>query len=486
MEADGHGTGAGVAGVQRPAGSAVSAVRRWWGCVDPRSWGIPVRSALAAAAVVLIAFLAMAAVVLVVLYRQLVADVDAAADRRVRDVVAGLQFDPPGELDTGLLATDSQIVAVQLIDTSGAVVRASAGAPLDPLVTPALFGRPRNAVTAEQDDGNDVRVSGAPAERLGNRYTVLVGADGNAVDATVTIVAVLLAIAMPIVVAGAAAATFVLVRRSLRSVEAIRVRVADISAHDLSERVPVPAHRDEIAALAVTMNDMLARVQSGHAAQRRFVGDASHELRSPLSTIISALEVGLTHPELLGPELVDETVLPEAQRMQTLIDDLLLLARADEHGVPLRTADVDLDDLAASEARRIESTTRHTVHADLTPTRLTGDADALTRVLRNLLENAVRHAHSRVEVSVSAADGVVLLRVSDDGPGIPAEERTRVFDRFVRLDSDRSRTGGGSGLGLAIVAEIVSAHGGSVSAGERPGGGTVMTIQLPAPDESSR
>jgi len=463
-----------------------AAVRRRWGWVDLRSRGIPVRSALAAAAVVLFTFLAMAAVVLGVLHRQLLTGVDAAADRRVRDVVAGLQFDPPAELDTGLLATDAQIAVVQVIDSSGALVGASAGAPHDLLVDPALFSGAGTTVSAESEDGTDLRVSGATADRQGNRYTVLVGADGTGVDSTVTIVAVLLVIAMPLVVAGAAAATFVLVRRSLRSVEAIRLRVADISAHDLSERVPVPAHRDEVSALAVTMNDMLARIQSGHAAQRRFVGDASHELRSPLSTIISALEVGLTHPELLKPELVDETVLPEAQRMQTLIDDLLLLARADEHGVPLRTGDVDLDDLAAAEARRIESTTVHAVHADLAPARLTGDADALTRVLRNLLENAVRHAHSRIEVSVGTADAVVWLAVGDDGPGIPTEERTRVFDRFVRLDSDRSRTGGGSGLGLAIVAEIVAAHGGSVSAGERAGGGTVMTVQLPAPDESSR
>ena len=467
------------------AGAAVTAVRRWRGWVDPSSWGIPVRSALAAAAVVLIAFLAMAAVVLGVLHRQLVADVDAAADRRVRDVVAGLQFDPPAELDTGLLATDSQIAVVQVIDRSGAVVRASVGAPHDPLADPVLFSGAGNTVS-EDSVGTDLRVSGAPADRLGTRYMVLVGADGAGVESTVATVAVLLVIAMPVVVAGAAAATFVLVRRSLRSVEAIRLRVADISAHDLSERVPVPAHRDEVSALAVTMNDMLARVQSGHAAQRRFVGDASHELRSPLSTIISALEVGLTHPDLLKPELVSETVLPEAQRMQTLIDDLLLLARADEHGVPLRTRDVDLDDLAAGEARRLERATAHTVQVDLAPARLTGDPDALARVLRNLLENAVRHAHSRIEVAVGTDDGMVSLRVADDGPGIPADERERVFDRFVRLDSDRSRTGGGSGLGLAIVAEIVAAHGGSVRAGERAGRGAVITVHIPAQDESSR
>ena len=149
-----------------------------------------------------------------VLHRQLLTDVDAAADRRVRDVVAGLQFDPPAELDTGLLATDSQIAVVQVIDSSGALVRASAGAPRDPLTDPALFGEVRTTVSTESEDGTDLRVSGAPADRQGTRYTVLVGADGTGVDSTVTIVAVLLAIAMPIVVTGAAAATFVLVRRS--------------------------------------------------------------------------------------------------------------------------------------------------------------------------------------------------------------------------------------------------------------------------------
>ena len=194
---------------------------------------------MAAAAVVLIAFLAMAAVVLGVLHRQLLTDVDAAADRRVRDVVAGLQFDPPAELDTGLLETDSQIAVVQVIDSSGALVRASAGAPRDPLTDPALFGEVRTTVSTESEDGTDLRVSGAPADRQGTRYTVLVGADGTGVDSTVTIVAVLLAIAMPIVVTGAAAATFVLVRRSLRSVEAIRLRVAEISVanHTLAQRI---------------------------------------------------------------------------------------------------------------------------------------------------------------------------------------------------------------------------------------------------------
>ncbi len=173
--------------------------------------------------------------------------------------------------------------------------------------------------------------------------------------------------------------------------------------------------------------------------------------------------------------------------MQALVDDLLLLARADERGLVVRREDVDLDDLAADEAQRLRRETSLAVHADLMPTRLVGDARALSRVLRNLLDNAGMHAASRVDVAVASDHGNAVLSVADDGGGIPAADRDRVFDRFVRLDSGRSRREGGSGLGLAIVREIVAAHHGSVTVGDRPGGGTLMTIQLPltnAPDSS--
>lgn len=233
------------------------------------------------------------------------------------------------------------------------------------------------------------------------------------------------------------------------------------------------------------MNEMLERIESGQAAQRRFVGDASHELRSPLATIISALEVGVAHPELPQTELTQDLVLPEAHRMQSLIDDLLMLARADERGMLLRRQDVDLDDLAAEQIRRLD-TGAVRLQSNLRPARVLGDPAALARVLRNLLDNAVRHARSLVQVAVWQQDAAVLVTVGDDGPGIPAGDRARIFERFVRLEEDRSRAAGGSGLGLAIVAEIVAAHGGSVTAGERDGGGTVMTVQLPAGPESSR
>jgi signal transduction histidine kinase len=299
---------------------------------------------------------------------------------------------------------------------------------------------------------------------------------------------VLLAWTAPIVIAVAAVATYLLVGRSLRSVDAIRTRVADISTSDLAERVPVSSNHDEISALAITMNEMLARIEAGHEAQRRFVGDASHELRSPVAAIISALDVAAAYPELLNSDLAATTLRPEAERMQALVEDLLLLARADEGGRAWRRKDVDLDDVASNEMGRLSRESSVTIVADLVPTRLIGDSGGLTRVVRNLLENAVRHASSRVELRVRPEGPNAVLAVGDDGPGIPEAERNRVFGRFVRLDSERARSGGGTGLGLAIVAEVVAAHGGNVTINDRPGGGALVTVQFPREysPESSR
>ena len=453
----------------------------------PSYWGIPLRSAIVSASVVMAALALGGVAVAALLYRQLVADVDDAAARRVGDLIAGLQTDSAQDLDAALLTTDQRIVVVQIVNAQGTVVRSSPSAPAVPLVAVNSTGAVRRTGLPTTANGDaDVRVSAQTVGGLGGSYTVLVGAGTEGVESTVQTVVVLLGVAAPLVIAGAAAATYILVRRSLRSVDAIRARVADISVHDLSERVPVPTHRDEISALAITMNEMLARIESGQAAQRQFVGDASHELRSPLATVISALEVGVAHPELLTGELARATMLPEARRMQSLVDDLLLLARADERGLPLRRDDVDLDDLAADEIARIRRETPLAVQADLAPAKLTGDRDALLRVLRNVLDNAACHARSLIEVGVRASAQLVWLTVGDDGPGIAVADRLRVFDRFVRLDADRARTGGGAGLGLAIVAEIVAAHGGRVIVDGRAGGGTVIKVQLPRGSESSR
>jgi signal transduction histidine kinase len=285
-------------------------------------------------------------------------------------------------------------------------------------------------------------------------------------------------------------ATFFFVGRSLRPVEAIRQRVATITAQELHSRVPVPAARDEVASLAQTMNAMLDRLEASADAQRRFVADASHELRSPLATV----QVGLDY---LATTTTPANGLRQLQRMQAeterlgrLVADLLLLARVDEHGLALRHDDVDLDDLALAERDRL-----HAQHPDLrvqariSPVRVRGDAGRLERALRNLGDNAARHAASKVTVAVWADAEGAHLAVADDGPGIGSADRQRVFERFVRLDGSRTREDGGSGLGLPISKEIVVGHGGEICVADgldrlSDGGGAVLHVRLPLPAAS--
>lgn len=442
--------------------------------------GISARSAAVSAIVVLCALAIAGAGLDAILYRSLLAGVDYATAERVRDITKALQADSFDDLDNALLHTDQRVVATQLIGPDGTVVRRSGSAPKTPLVSPDQFdfnlrrGLPDDAVA-----GDDMRVSGQKVATRSGVYTVLVGGGSEAVEGTARALAILLACSAPVIVAVVAGATYWLVRRSLQSVDAIRTRVADISTSDLAERVPVPDSHDEIAALAVTMNEMLSRLEAGHRAQQRFVGDASHELRSPLATIISGLEVAEAHPDLLDAELAVNTLLPEAQRMHTLIEDLLLLARADEQRLLRRKEPVALDDLARAEADRARRDAQCVIHTDLRPVRLDADPVAMSRMIRNLVENAVRHAISCVAIEVRGDDATAILTVSDDGPGIAPADRDRVFERFVRLDSDRARSGGGTGLGLAIVTEVVTAHGGTVAIDDPPYGGTTMVVTLP-------
>ena len=452
------------------------------GLARPGDWGISARSAFVAASVVFVALGVTGMVLAGVLYRSMLSEVDNAAAARVARAAAVSAAGGPAALSDELLATDTRVLAVQVIDAEGTVLQRSPGAPSTPLIPVGDVGPGLRIGMPEHDSPfGEIRFSAqtviGPDEA---RYTVVVGEGSPLVVSTVGTVVTALAVAAPVVIAVSAAATYLLVRRSMRSVDDIRSRVADISTSDLTERVPVPDSRDEIAALAVTMNEMLARIEAGHAAQQRFVGDASHELRSPLATIISALEVAQAHPDLLNTELAQHTLMPEAQRMRSLIEDLLLLARADERGWNIRRDDVDLDDLANGEIERLRRDSDLEMTASIEPVRVTGDPAALARVLRNLLDNAARHACSVVEVDVRRSDGRAVLTIGDDGPGIPVGDRLRVFDRFVRLDEGRSRGAGGTGLGLAIVSEIVAAHHGQVRIEDRPGGGTRAVVQLSA------
>ncbi|WP_072802715.1 HAMP domain-containing sensor histidine kinase [Rhodococcoides yunnanense] len=453
-------------------------------------WTIRLRSAVVSTVTVALALLVGGAALVWYVSTSASATVDSATQTRLQDITAALAQSPPDRIDPLLLATDQNIVVVQILDESGAVVRGSTGAPDTALTAgpqsnsgPTGTGGPARGGDRRPDRLEHVSLTSATVPTGTGTgtgtVTIVIGAsDGNTGD-TITTVTVLLAILAPIIAAIAGAATYYLVGRSLRSMERLRRRVSEISAADLTERLPVSENRDEIAALAETMNAMLERIETGQSTQRRFVSDASHELRSPLATIAGVLELGRESLGSIDADLLDHTLLPEVTRVQSLVEDLLVLARADENGMPIRLEDVDLDDIARGEAALVRSQVPHTVVVHLSPTRVHGDPSALTRVLRNLTVNAGRHASTRMEIEVRHDADTAYLEVGDDGPGIPEHDRVRVFDRFVRLEEHRSRAQGGAGLGLSIVAEIVQAHGGDVVITARKGGGTLVSVRLP-------
>jgi signal transduction histidine kinase len=234
------------------------------------------------------------------------------------------------------------------------------------------------------------------------------------------------------------------------------------------------------------MNAMLARLEQATNRQRQFVADASHELRSPLTGMRTHLEVGLAHPEnadwkTTGQQLLDDTI-----RLQRLVDDLLALARTDSTAGPSERTAIDLDDIVLSEARRIRALSPISVDTSgVSGAQLEGSPHDLTRAVRNLLDNAARHAHERVTVTLEESDATVFLTITDDGTGIPLGANDQIFERFTRLDDARARDAGGAGLGLAIVNAVVEAHGGAVAVDNVPG--ARFTIRLPVgPDRAPR
>ncbi|MBI4883593.1 MAG: HAMP domain-containing protein [Actinobacteria bacterium] len=279
-----------------------------------------------------------------------------------------------------------------------------------------------------------------------------------------------------------------LVGRTLRPVEAIRLQVAEMSGSNLDRRVPVPPTGDEIARLANTMNDMLARVQKSVERQQRFVADASHELRSPLTRVRTELEVDLDHPDTADTDATARSVLEEVDHLQRLVDDLLHLAGADGTETVLDQV-VALGPLIGREVAnhpndRVRIDSSGLAVSSLAEANVVGDAVQLRRLVRNLLDNAVRHARSVVGLGCVTDSGFVRLTVDDDGAGIAEADRFRVFERFTRLDEARTTGVGGTGLGLAIAHDIVVRHGGSISVETSPLGGARFVVTLPASHRS--
>ena len=298
------------------------------------------------------------------------------------------------------------------------------------------------------------------------------------VDSTVTGITHGIVLGFPFLVLLVGLLAWVLAGRALRPVEAIRAEAAAIGDDTLHRRVPVPATRDEVARLAVTMNAMLDRLEQASSRQRQFVSDASHELRSPVATIRTQVEVALRRGDAADWPTVAERVLAADARLEQAVTDLVDLARLDETGSLTDLVEVDLDDVALEVCARPHRVTVDT--SQVSGGRVLGRRDALGRVLSNLVDNAVRHAEARVSVTVRTVGDAVEVVVADDGPGIAVEDRERVFERFTRLDEGRARDAGGMGLGLAVVRGTVERLGGTVTLDDAEPHGARFTLRFPA------
>jgi signal transduction histidine kinase len=379
-------------------------------------------------------------------------------------------------------------IIVQVLDAQGLITDVSPGA--DRLV-PLL---PAAQARAAARSGQGAMLSGAPLGLPAPVRVVAVGANGGQVvlaavsfaqtsDSIATLAKALL-IGTPVLFGLLALATWLVTGYTLRPIAELRRGAAEVTQTGIPRDLPVPLARDEVRSLAVTLNDMLSRLADAQQRQRHLVSDTAHELRSPIASIRAQLEVALDHPDGLDWAETARDVHADTLRLARLTESLLLLARLDEQRIG--RSPVDLAAVCGSVAARYAAArvpVRISVRADAaSPCVVTGDSDALGRLLVNLLDNAVRHAASVVSVSVGARDGWAVLVVADDGPGIPAEDTERAFGRFSRLDDARSRDDSdydrGSGLGLAIVRATAEAHGGSVTLGDA-GPGLRAVVRLP-------
>ena len=452
------------------------------------SWlrGVRGRSTIAAVVVVAAGLGVGTATFLGLLQRELISTVQTAARARVAEVATGMKKHGvsglPADLKAGS-ARGGQIV--QVIDAGGSVVAASSDrAGAGPLTTI----RPRDGQITEGhasrlsllDDDDPYLLEVAGVQVAGGDYRVVVATPISAQQESVRTALSLLLLGLPLLLLLVGVATWLLVGRALGPVERIRSRVSEIGGSRVAERIPVPRSGDEIARLAETMNEMLERLDQAQSAQRRFVADSSHELRSPLATLTAAVELAAADSSSETWRELSPVMASEISRMSRLVEDLLLLAKVDEHSMRLHVEEVDLDDLVDDETRRLRAISGLTVRPAVRPVRIMGDRARLGQAITNLADNAARHARSTVRLTLEGtATGGATVVVADDGPGVPAAQRDRVFERFVRLDSSRGRSSGGSGLGLSIVREIVRAHGGTVEISDARPSGCRVEIQLP-------
>ena len=409
-------------------------------------------------------------------------------DVQFRDVRLAV-FDSTGALVTaGTIDTSARYALRHPVDLTG--IGAELGGGVDTA---------RSAFTVGRGD-RAYRVAAEPAMIFGTRYIVVAAYPLHRDRETMEAVATAYLIAIPLLLLIASVGGYFLAARSLLPVAAMSARAAEISSTNLNERLPVGQRRDELGALAVVVNSLLERLEQAFAQQRRFMADASHELRTPVAVLRTEADVTLSRPTRTEGEYRESVgvMRDSARRLGRIVDDLFLLARADAGHLPLRRAPLYLEDVVDESARAIRSLAQERgVRVELLPlddSPFHGDADLLGRLLLNLLDNAIKHspAGGMVTLSLTRHAAEYHICVADNGPGIPADAQSQIFERFFRADKTRSREAAevgetsGAGLGLAIGRWIAEAHGGRLELVRSNVQGTEFRIALPAPlDDSS-
>jgi signal transduction histidine kinase len=449
------------------------------------TWSLRARLTAAATAAAALGLAVGGAVLVLALERALLGSLEDSARSDGRDVAALVDL---GRLTDPVPTFGSSVV--QVVDADDLVRGSTPGGDrLSPILTGDDLDDVRGGAAVELDgsrlgDPDPYLVVGVPAGPSDDPQTVLVAASLAEQQRSAQLVRTSVVLGGIVLTAALAGLTWHGIGRALRPVDELRSAAAAVTGAGGSQRLPVPPAEDEIRRLAVTLNDMLARLDAATVRQRLFVADAAHELRSPIAALRAQLEVHLAHPAAVPAEDTAREALAEVNRMARLVDDLLVLARIEGPVADRRRELVDLGALAAAVVDRQPSAAVPVSFTADGPATVEGDSDGLARVVHNLLDNAVRHAVSRVDVGVAGGPRWVVVTVGDDGPGIPEPDRERVFERFTRLDEARARDSGGTGLGLAIVREIVHAHGGTVViGGARPG--ARVEVRLPAAGHST-
>jgi two-component system OmpR family sensor kinase len=429
-----------------------------------------------------------------VLRASLVDAIDSDLTRRATPIGRAVTDTDDSEVDVGDLHDEVNRLPesiAQVLDSSGRVLASSSGLQNRPLVSaPVLARAATSPVSFEQalpgSAGEEVRLRAVSVTRPEGRYVVVVGSLLATTEAAMERVRTGVVVAGVVVVLLASLGAWLLAGAALRPVERLRAAVAAVPPDQPGRALQVPATRDELAALARTMNRLLGRISQALERERRLIADASHELRSPLAVLRTELELA-SHPTRSRAELAESVshAAGEADRVARLADALLFLARTDQGGPVVHSVRQPLQPvLAGAVTAAAGRATARGVRLDLEVDQGLDapiDADRLRQATDNLLDNALRvaPAGSAVRVRAERRDGMVAVVVSDAGPGFPAEFLPHAFERFRRADPARTRKHGGAGLGLAIVAAIARGHGGRAEAANRPDGGAEVRLLLP-------